>query len=296
VPTGPVTLDRIPGTELPIDQSLGAERGEFFARHQGEGWGILRERPASLQEEVRESRHHVRPSSSPALRETERAAQAQAERGEAEESGAPPAGELAHLELTNGLTWLDWVILVLVLLFAVRGLFRGTLGQIFGLVGLVAALWTASWLARWVAGHWEGARPAGVFWALGWLVALLAGVAGRARARGGGFHSRALARPHGRFPRRGDDRAPGGGAGHDTRGAPGVASPLAGPGRDVGRLAGSSRDADARGSGSSLPDRARLLPRQRVARAPARSGPAPRRAPGTAVRIPPSSMMLPAGG
>ena len=69
------------------------------------------------------------------------------------------------------------MILVLVLLFAVRGLFRGTLGQIFGLVGLVAALWTASWLARWVAGHWEGARPAGVFWALGWLVALLAGVA-----------------------------------------------------------------------------------------------------------------------
>jgi len=79
--------------------------------------------------------------------------------------------------MTRGFTWLDWVILVLVFAFAVRGLARGTLGQIFGLAGLIAGLWTASWVSQWVGAHWEGARPAAVFWALRWLVAILAGLA-----------------------------------------------------------------------------------------------------------------------
>jgi membrane protein required for colicin V production len=79
--------------------------------------------------------------------------------------------------MTSGFTWLDWVILVLVLVFAVRGLARGTLGQVFGLAGLVAGLWTASWVAQWVGLHWESARPTAVFWALRWLVAILTGLA-----------------------------------------------------------------------------------------------------------------------
>lgn len=79
--------------------------------------------------------------------------------------------------MTRGFTWLDWVILVLVLIFAVRGLARGTLGQIFGLAGLIAGLWAASWVSQWVGLHWESARPAVVFWALRWLVAVLAGLA-----------------------------------------------------------------------------------------------------------------------
>ena len=79
--------------------------------------------------------------------------------------------------MTRGFTWLDWVILVLVLAFAVRGLIRGTLGQIFGLIGLIAGLWTASWVSQWVGTHWESARPAVVFWALRWLVAVLSGLA-----------------------------------------------------------------------------------------------------------------------
>jgi len=79
--------------------------------------------------------------------------------------------------MTRGFTWLDWVILVLVSVFAVRGLVRGTLGQIFGLAGLIAGLWTASWVSQWVGSHWESARPAAVFWALRWLVAVLSGLA-----------------------------------------------------------------------------------------------------------------------
>lgn len=78
--------------------------------------------------------------------------------------------------MTRGLTWLDWVILVLVSGFALRGLMRGTLGQIVGFMGLVAGLWTASWLAQWVGQHWDSARPAVVFWALRWLVAVLGGL------------------------------------------------------------------------------------------------------------------------
>ena len=79
--------------------------------------------------------------------------------------------------MTRGFTWLDWVILVLVLAFAVRGLVRGTLGQIFGLIGLAVGLWTAGFLGHWVGDHWSEARPTAVFWVLRWLVALLGGLA-----------------------------------------------------------------------------------------------------------------------
>src|SRR5438874_742544 len=66
---------------------------------------------------------------------------------------------------------------MLVASFALRGLFRGTVGQLFGLLGLIAGLYTAAWMGQWVGHHWNGARPAAVFWLLRWLVAILGGLA-----------------------------------------------------------------------------------------------------------------------
>jgi len=81
------------------------------------------------------------------------------------------------LDSIGGLTWLDWSILILVALFAVRGLLRGSVVQILGLLGVLLGLWAAGWIARWVGDLWTGARPAVVFWALRWLVAGLGGLA-----------------------------------------------------------------------------------------------------------------------
>jgi membrane protein required for colicin V production len=77
----------------------------------------------------------------------------------------------------GGLSWLDWLTLVLVGLFGIRGLARGTIGQIFGIIGLLTGLWAASWIARWVGEQWSGARPAAVFFGLRWLIAALGGLA-----------------------------------------------------------------------------------------------------------------------
>jgi uncharacterized membrane protein required for colicin V production len=72
---------------------------------------------------------------------------------------------------------MDWVMIVLVLAFAVRGSVRGSVSQFFSLSGLLVGLWVAGWVSQWVGSHWDGARPAVVFWLLRWLVALLAGFA-----------------------------------------------------------------------------------------------------------------------
>lgn len=79
--------------------------------------------------------------------------------------------------MLRGLTTLDWLIVLLVVLFAVRGLLRGTVGQFFTLLGLLAGLWAAGWVAQWVGAHWQDARPAVVFLLLRWVVAGLAGLA-----------------------------------------------------------------------------------------------------------------------
>jgi membrane protein required for colicin V production len=76
-----------------------------------------------------------------------------------------------------GFTWLDWLVVIVVAGFALRGLFRGTIGQVFGLLGLIAGLYTAAWIGQWVGHHWNSARPAAVFWLLRWLVAILGGLA-----------------------------------------------------------------------------------------------------------------------
>jgi membrane protein required for colicin V production len=68
----------------------------------------------------------------------------------------------------------DWVLIVLVLLFAIRGLFRGAVSQVFVLLGLVAGLWVLSLTSQWVGEHWKGARPTVVFMLLRWIVAAMA--------------------------------------------------------------------------------------------------------------------------
>lgn len=68
-------------------------------------------------------------------------------------------------------------MVALVLAFAVRGSMRGSVSQFFSLAGLLVGLWVAGWVSQWVGSHWEGARPAVVFWLLRWLVALLGGFA-----------------------------------------------------------------------------------------------------------------------
>ncbi|MBI5708933.1 MAG: CvpA family protein [Candidatus Eisenbacteria bacterium] len=61
--------------------------------------------------------------------------------------------------------------------FAIRGFFRGAVVQAMGLLGVAAGLWVAVLVSQWVGAHWQGARPAVVFWVLRWLVALLGGMA-----------------------------------------------------------------------------------------------------------------------
>jgi len=71
----------------------------------------------------------------------------------------------------------DWVLLVLVLLVAVRGWVRGILAQLFSVIGLLAGIVVATWVAQSVGEQWHQARPALVFGILRVLVALLAGLA-----------------------------------------------------------------------------------------------------------------------
>lgn len=69
------------------------------------------------------------------------------------------------------------MVVVLVLAFAIRGVFRGSVWQVFALLGLAAGIWTAVLVSQWVGAHWQGARPAVVFLVLRWLVAALAALA-----------------------------------------------------------------------------------------------------------------------
>jgi len=64
-----------------------------------------------------------------------------------------------------------------VLLFAFRGLYQGILRQFFDLLGWVLGIGSCMLVSQWVGAHWTGARPAVVFAVLGWLVAVLAGLA-----------------------------------------------------------------------------------------------------------------------
>jgi uncharacterized membrane protein required for colicin V production len=61
--------------------------------------------------------------------------------------------------------------------FAVRGFLRGTVAQVFLVVGLLLGLGAAGWVSQWLAEHWQGARPFPLFLVMRWLVAGLAGMA-----------------------------------------------------------------------------------------------------------------------
>jgi len=60
--------------------------------------------------------------------------------------------------------------------FVIRGLIRGSVRQVFGLLGFAGGLWLAVQVSRWVGAQWLGARPAVVYWVLRWLVVALAGL------------------------------------------------------------------------------------------------------------------------
>lgn len=69
------------------------------------------------------------------------------------------------------------MILVWVLAFAIGGFLRGTIAQVFSVLGLVVGLWAIRWVAGWLADHWLGAQPALLFMVLRWVVSALAGLA-----------------------------------------------------------------------------------------------------------------------
>lgn len=68
-------------------------------------------------------------------------------------------------------------MLVLVILLAIRGYLRGTVAQVFVVVGLVFGFYAALAISRWIGTHWDGAKPAGVYLVLRWVVATLVGLA-----------------------------------------------------------------------------------------------------------------------
>lgn len=75
------------------------------------------------------------------------------------------------------MTWLDWLVLVLVLVFMIRGILRGTIAQVFAFIGMLAGLAATVAVAAWIGSHWRDARPGPVYFLLRWLVAVLAGMA-----------------------------------------------------------------------------------------------------------------------
>src|SRR5207247_9254385 len=93
-----------------------------------------------------------------------------------QESGATPAGELAALDLGLGLTPLDWIVLVLVIAFAIRGLIEGVISQVFAALGLAMGVCAAGWLFVWLGAEWRGAEPAIPFGVLRFLVVVPAGL------------------------------------------------------------------------------------------------------------------------
>jgi hypothetical protein len=69
------------------------------------------------------------------------------------------------------------MLLGLVLLFAIGGLLRGAIAQIFGVIGVLCGLWAAVFVYGWVERHWHGSQPLLAFLLLRWLVGSLAGLA-----------------------------------------------------------------------------------------------------------------------
>lgn len=75
------------------------------------------------------------------------------------------------------MTWLDGIAFVLLLSFTIRGILRGTVAQVFALLGLLAGIWAGAQLAARMGDHWRDAHPAFVFAILRYVVAGLGGMA-----------------------------------------------------------------------------------------------------------------------
>lgn len=69
------------------------------------------------------------------------------------------------------------MILVWFALFVIGGFLRGTVAQVFSVLGVFAGLWAGLWLFRWLDGYWTGAQPALAFMTLRWVVSGLVGLA-----------------------------------------------------------------------------------------------------------------------
>ncbi len=72
---------------------------------------------------------------------------------------------------------MDWVVLVLLLSFTIRGLLRGTVAQVFAFFGLVVGVFAGAWILNRVGVLWHDARPAFAFALLRGVVALFGGLA-----------------------------------------------------------------------------------------------------------------------
>ena len=68
------------------------------------------------------------------------------------------------------------MILVWVAVFAVHGFLRGSVAQVFVVIGLMVGLWAVLWVSRWLGDHWRGAQPAWVYVTLLWVVSAMAGM------------------------------------------------------------------------------------------------------------------------
>jgi hypothetical protein len=58
-------------------------------------------------------------------------------------------------------------------LFSIHGFLRGTVAQVFVVLGLVAGLWAGLWVSHWLDEYWRGAQPYVAFMVLRWVVAAL---------------------------------------------------------------------------------------------------------------------------
>lgn len=72
------------------------------------------------------------------------------------------------------MTWVDLLVLLLVLAFGLRGLTQGFSAQVFGVLGVLGGLWVAGLLFPWLTAQWHDARPVVAYALLRWLVVMLA--------------------------------------------------------------------------------------------------------------------------
>lgn len=75
-----------------------------------------------------------------------------------------------------GLSWPDWVLVLVLVISMLGGLLAGAVAQVFAVLGIIVGLWAAMFTSGWVGTHWSGARPALVFETLQWLVAAVIGL------------------------------------------------------------------------------------------------------------------------